>query len=82
MFSPTPSELFKRKIFYSIFGYVPTNSHGMGQISLTTRDTHYETSDPAGLPARLAGRWEKGIEIVYFEEKIFRPGPTRAAMAD
>ncbi len=36
-----------------------------------TRDTHLETGDTARLPAQLAvaGRWDKGIEIMCSDEK-------------
>ncbi len=35
------------------------------------RDTVQETGDPARLPAQIAGRWDKGIEIEYDGEKYF-----------
>jgi hypothetical protein len=48
-----------------------------------TRDTYWETGDPAGLPAQLAGRWgQKWIETVFGGKKIFCTGPTRAAKAE
>jgi hypothetical protein len=34
-----------------------------------SRNTYYETGDPARLPAQLAGDVDKGNEIVYCEEK-------------
>ncbi len=45
------------------------------------RDTDQETGDPARLPAQIAGRSDKGIEIEYDGEKIFCTVPTRAVKA-
>ncbi len=37
-------------------------------VSMTFKHKIYWTGDPARLPVQLAGRWDKGIKIVYSEE--------------
>ncbi len=49
---------------------------------VTTRDTYYETGDPARLPVLLAGRWGTNeLKQWPVRKKIFCTGPTRGAKA-
>ncbi len=59
--------------------HFPPGSESVLRIRI--RDTYLETGDPARLPAQHARRQDKGIEIVWGEEKIFWIGLTRAAKA-
>jgi hypothetical protein len=49
-------------------------------LCVKTRDTYEETGTEYGCLPSLLGDGDKGIEIVYGEEKIYCTRPTRAAM--